>query len=65
VAANPELQKGVAVCAIGGFGRGQLFPYSDVDLMFCIDKSAEKLGERSPSEESRNPYGIAACRFLW
>jgi len=45
VAANPELQKGVAVCAIGGFGRGQLFPYSDVDLLFCIDKSAEKLAK--------------------
>jgi [protein-PII] uridylyltransferase len=43
VAANPKLAKGVAVCAIGGFGRGQLFPYSDIDLMFCFEKSAEKL----------------------
>ena len=40
--ANPKLGNGVAVCAIGGFGRGQLFPYSDVDLMFCIEKGAEK-----------------------
>jgi [protein-PII] uridylyltransferase len=47
VAANPKLSKGVAVCAVGGFGRGQLFPYSDVDLMFSVEKGAEKLAKEA------------------
>ncbi|MGA7159265.1 MAG: ACT domain-containing protein [Acidobacteriaceae bacterium] len=43
VATQPKLAKGVAVCAIGGFGRAQLFPHSDVDLLFCVEKGMEKL----------------------
>jgi [protein-PII] uridylyltransferase len=45
VKANPKLSVGVAVMAIGGFGRAHLFPYSDVDLFFCVEKSAEKLAK--------------------
>jgi [protein-PII] uridylyltransferase len=42
VRSHPILARGVAVCAIGGFGRAHLFPYSDVDLLFCVENGAEK-----------------------
>ena len=38
VARDGAPTKGMVVLAVGGYGRAQLFPCSDIDLLFCADK---------------------------
>jgi [protein-PII] uridylyltransferase len=53
----PEHQTaGTAVFALGGYGRSELSPYSDVDLLFLMDARTEG------SEDSRIS---SMLRFLW
>src|SRR6202034_2757289 len=47
---SPDQTKPVnfALVATGGFGRGWLFPYSDIDLLFLF---ADQSGEQAHKEE--------------
>ncbi|MEO6922348.1 MAG: bifunctional uridylyltransferase/uridylyl-removing protein, partial [Bryocella sp.] len=53
---EPALKKGIAVCAIGGYGRSHLFPCSDIDLLFCAEKNE--------AEAARNAIRLVS-QSLW
>ena len=48
VAETPVLGQGIAVLAVGGYGRRELFPYSDVDLLYLLDGKVSEAEIKQP-----------------
>jgi len=45
---TPLLGQGIAVLAVGGYGRRELFPYSDVDLLYLLDGKVSEAEIKQP-----------------
>ena len=58
IAGDASLAKGIAVVAIGGYGRAQLFPCSDLDLLFCAEKGE---GDRAKDAIRRVSQALWDC----
>lgn len=56
---GPSAQSGIALIAIGGYGRRLLFPYSDLDVLFLFkNEAAEKSTRTLVSELSRTLWDV-------
>src|SRR4051794_30780713 len=53
----PVFPTGLALLAVGGYGRRELFPHSDVDLLLLVERAEQ-------SSEARNAFS-AFFRALW
>ncbi len=51
-----DVKINLALAAVGGYGRGELYPHSDVDLLLLL--------ERDTHDQAR-PFIEAFLRFLW
>src|ERR1039458_2071215 len=45
---TPWLGSGIVLIALGGYGRSELFPYSDVDLLYLLDGKVSEQEVKQP-----------------
>ena len=45
---TPGVRAGIVLLALGGYGRSELFPYSDVDLLYLLDGKVSEQEVKQP-----------------
>jgi [protein-PII] uridylyltransferase len=54
-AGQPALN--ISLLALGGYGRKDLFPYSDIDVLFALPMKRPRLTPKMPSRPSSRACG--------